>query len=620
MLDLARALELAVATARECAALLQSDFYRAGGPRGGGDKAEADTEAEWLARRRLLAAFPDWGYLGEETGAVRGRDGAPIWLVDPNDGTSDYLKGRRGSAVSIGVIAEGVPRLGVVFAFSYPDDDGDLFAWAEGCGPLWRNERAVVLPPSDALGPQDVVLLSSAADRHLEGYLACATPSRVRTLPSIAHRLALVAAGEAAAAVSLHKPEAWDYAAGHALLRAVGATIVDEDGHEIRYGPGGESRCRWLFGGRPEAVLPLVTRPWGGRARGGSSSEGSRTRLCLGEAVHEAGLLARAQGCLLGQVAGDSLGAAAGIHGSAERTRARGDEPWFLVDGGDWDLLAGQPTDASEMVLALARSIVSHGRFQPAAVRQAYQAWLQSEPFDVGVAVASALRGTPSPGSQSNAALMRASPLGIFGAAWPAADLGEIARQDAGITHVHRVCGDASAAFVIAIARAVREGDGPRAAWLAALEWARGAGADPLVVEALEAAEAEPPVCDRDAQGWVRLALQNAFYELLHAPTFEEGVIATVHRGGDTNTNAAVTGALLGAVHRREAVPQQWRSMILSCHPCGQAARHPRPPLYWPIDVLELAERVLLAGKTDAGRQTSGGASPSVAQSSRAGP
>ena len=93
------------------------------------------------------------------------------------------------------------------------------------------------------------------------------------------------------------------------------------------------------------------------------------------------------------------------------------------------------------------------------------------------------------------------------------------------------------------------------------------------------------------------IALQNAFHELLHAPSLEEGVVATVRRGGDTDTNAAIAGALLGAVHGREAVPAQWRSMILSCRPLPPRARRPRPRACWPTDLLEIAERLLLAGE-----------------------
>jgi ADP-ribosylglycohydrolase len=142
----------------------------------------------------------------------------------------------------------------------------------------------------------------------------------------------------------------------------------------------------------------------------------------------------------------------------------------------------------------------------------------------------------------------------------------------------------------------VGRGDGAAAAHRAALDWALRAGAQPAVVERLRQAESEAPVCDGESRGFVLIALQNAFYELLHAETLEEGVVRTVRRGGDTDTNAAIAGALLGAVHGRGAVPEQWRSMVLSSRAHPQRARHPRPILYWPTDVLELAERLLLAG------------------------
>ena len=81
------------------------------------------------------------------------------------------------------------------------------------------------------------------------------------------------------------------------------------------------------------------------------------------------------------------------------------------------------------------------------------------------------------------------------------------------------------------------------------------------------------------------------------ARTVEEGLADTILRGGDTDTNAAIAGALLGAVHGREGLPRQWRSMVLSCHPVAGFAQHPRPMACWPVDVFELAERLLLAGQ-----------------------
>jgi len=128
----AQSLSVAIEAAKEAGALLRADFYRPGGPRGHGDHADADEEAERLIRARLLDAFP-FNYLGEELQRTDRGDPHHQWLVDPNDGTSAYLKGWRGSAVSIGLLRDGVPVLGVVYAYCFPDDRGDLIAWAEGC-------------------------------------------------------------------------------------------------------------------------------------------------------------------------------------------------------------------------------------------------------------------------------------------------------------------------------------------------------------------------------------------------------------------------------------------------------------------------------------------------------
>lgn len=66
----------------------------------------------------------------------------------------------------------------------------------------------------------------------------------------------------------------------------------------------------------------------------------------------------------------------------------------------------------------------------------------------------------------------------------------------------------------------------------------------------------------------------------------------TVMAGGDTDTNAAIAGALLGAVSGRDAIPPQWLRSILSCRPLPQSGTsHPRPIEFWPVDALRLAEK-----------------------------
>jgi ADP-ribosyl-[dinitrogen reductase] hydrolase len=113
--------------------------------------------------------------------------------------------------------------------------------------------------------------------------------------------------------------------------------------------------------------------------------------------------------------------------------------------------------------------------------------------------------------------------------------------------------------------------------------------------EAIAAGAAgRPPADFLRQQGWVLIALQNAFYRLLHAPSLEEGIVATVNAGGDTDTNGAVAGALLGAAYGRAAIPARWILPVLACRASIEAgAPRPRPPVYWPEDALELAEALL---------------------------
>jgi len=195
---------------------------------------------------------------------------------------------------------------------------------------------------------------------------------------------------------------------------------------------------------------------------------------------------------------------------------------------------------------------------------------------------------------------MRIAPLGIFGAGAPAL-APDRARADSALTHPHVVCREACAAFVAAIALAIATGEGPEATYAVALaEAQRGGNAD--VIATLERARHELPASFTHHEGWVRTALQNAFYRLLHAATFEDGVIATVMAGGDTDTNGAIAGALLGAVHGREAVPLRYREQVLTRRPLREVgALQPRPRELWPIEALMLAEALLLAGRDNAG-------------------
>src|SRR5262249_33200486 len=69
---------------------------------------------------------------------------------------------------------------------------------------------------------------------------------------------------DATAAVSWHGPGDWDYAAGHALLRAAGGIFVNENGEEVTYAEDGTSRVKLCFGGEPSIVREIARRDWAG--------------------------------------------------------------------------------------------------------------------------------------------------------------------------------------------------------------------------------------------------------------------------------------------------------------------------------------------------------------------
>ncbi|MDX8408861.1 MAG: ADP-ribosylglycohydrolase family protein [Mariprofundales bacterium] len=312
-------------------------------------------------------------------------------------------------------------------------------------------------------------------------------------------------------------------------------------------------------------------------------------------------VVSRAMGCWFGQLAGDSLGGLVEF-ASAEEIAARYPQRVrWLVEGGVWGTLAGQPTDDSEMALQLARSLIARRSYDSEDAYRLYQQWFASDPFDCGATISCGLGGDPSDSSQANGALMRISPLGIFGANYDLEQVADWAQQDARLTHPHPVCQQANALFAMAIADTVRHGGQPDAIYQKVVGWAEAMAVDARLMQAIVEAEAQPPVDYTTQQGWVIIAIQNALWQLLHSSTLEQGVVNTVACGGDTDTNAAICGALLGAVYGVEAVPPQWREAIKACRPQQGATGvlKPRPQWLWPCDAEQLAAQLVKAQNSD---------------------
>ena len=559
---------------------LAAEFLALDGPRGHRGSAAIDREIEGRLREKLQALLP-CTFIGEETG-VDDRQSAEIWMVDPQDGTFEFTSGKRGSAISVALLRNKTAVLGVVHSPLSPDRGRDTIAWAEGAGPIQRNGKALAVDLSQRLlRAGEYVFATGSSALRPSAWSRAVAPARYIAMPSIAYRLARVAAGDGAATVSIHGVNEYDVAAGMALMRGAGGVVLDAEGKAVELTGTLERRLSGCFAGSPGAAAQLAAHDWKSLER----EPPLKARVILGfpRRAPEA-RVDRAQACLLGQVIGDSLGSLVEFKRPEEIAQLYPGGLRELADGGVFHTIAGQPTDDSEMALALARSLVGERVFEPEKILEKYREWLQTRPFDIGTTTERGLLGLHTAESESNGSLMRVSPIGIWAAGDPAR-AAEAARADSALTHKNPLCVEACAGYAAAIAAGVA-GASRETMREAALANCRGRAR-----EAIETARL--PADFTTQMGWVLIALQNAFFHL-KSSSFEAALVQTVGRGGDSDTNAAVCGALLGAALGRQAIPSRWILPVLACRATVEAgAPRPRPPAYWPDDVLELAEALL---------------------------
>jgi myo-inositol-1(or 4)-monophosphatase len=304
-----------IAAVHDGGRMLAAEFSRPDGPRGGEHKAPIDLEIELMLRPRLLALIAG-RFIGEEDGTVEAPSGSRhadySWAVDPQDGTKAFGEGRRGSAVSVGLLHRGEPVLGVVFAPTSPDRGPDMIAWAQGCPAILRNGAPVSHDLTEAeLAPGAIVLLNHTSGLRPLTASGRVAPAGFVPMPSIAYRLARIAVGDAVATMSLNTITALDYAAGDALLRGAGGVLTDGAGKAVTYTELGDSEAVGCFGGAPKAVAAMLGRSW----RGSTEPRREwRTKLGWPRAVEDAAL-DRAVGAMLGMLIGDSARATGGLPG-----------------------------------------------------------------------------------------------------------------------------------------------------------------------------------------------------------------------------------------------------------------------------------------------------------------
>lgn len=183
----------------------------------------ADIEVDAFLERELGALLPAAGWLSEERGDDPMRlERSLAWLVDPIDGTRDFLRGRSGWAVSVALISERRPLLGILAAPAR----GELWSAIAGRG-AWRNRERLTATSRTVLAGARVPADSLAReDRDL---------AMVAKPNSIALRAAMVAANEADLLASLRWGYEWDIAAATLIAREAGASVSDAFGRPLAF-------------------------------------------------------------------------------------------------------------------------------------------------------------------------------------------------------------------------------------------------------------------------------------------------------------------------------------------------------------------------------------------------
>lgn len=219
---------------------------------------DADLAANTFLKEQLLGAFPECGWLSEETADTPQRLGAErLWIIDPIDGTREFVAGIPEYAVSVALVEQGEPVVGVI----YNPPAGQLFAAIRGGG-AFLNGKRIFCSEAPSLDQATLIVSRSETKR---GEIEPLRPhlKEVKPVGSVAYKLAVVAAGLGGDFnVSVQPKSEWDVCAGDLLVREAGGQMLDLEGQVRRYNQPDPRIEGGLVAGNPRlvrAMLELLT-------------------------------------------------------------------------------------------------------------------------------------------------------------------------------------------------------------------------------------------------------------------------------------------------------------------------------------------------------------------------
>jgi ADP-ribosyl-[dinitrogen reductase] hydrolase len=300
-------------------------------------------------------------------------------------------------------------------------------------------------------------------------------------------------------------------------------------------------------------------------------------------------------GILLGQIIGDSLGGRYEFQ-SGEIVKNMIyrdlDKNGFLniLGKGPFDLIAGQVTDDTELALTLFHNLIDNGIYDNNSIATNYIKWCHSNPFDIGITTRNAFDDSINYidcvnnsiildkkfykkngiHNSSNGCLMRISPLAIFGYLQniPDNELALYAKDNCNMTNPSEIAIDAVVVYVLSVRYSITSYSRTEI-WEYALSKAKTDTVKGFLTGAykkIRIVTREDGVSLSTDQniGYLGHAFQNSFYELLHGTSFYNSIVNVISLGGDTDTNACICGALLGAYYGIDNIPNPWIDTILN--------------------------------------------------------
>jgi myo-inositol-1(or 4)-monophosphatase len=281
--DYRRDLEVAVEAAHAAGEIVMTYFKssydvqdKGGIPGEENPVTSADLASNRLLKERLGAAFPEDGWLSEETADSTYRlKQRRVWVVDPIDGTKEFILGIPQFCISIGLAVDGRAVVGVI---RNPARD-ETFSGAIGIPPTFNGRP---MKATDVSALSQAVCLASRTECE-KGWFDHFTRqghfAKVEPIGSVAYKLALIAAGRGDVSFSLTRKNEWDLAGGAGILAAAGLPLTDRAGDPIRF-----NRADTLVGGcvtaNPNlmsALLALLAREqeaWRRAKEGGNGESG----------------------------------------------------------------------------------------------------------------------------------------------------------------------------------------------------------------------------------------------------------------------------------------------------------------------------------------------------------